>query len=173
MSRVKEDVLIPKSRVAVLIGVGGNVRNTIAKTAKVSLKISADGVVEISGQPQNVWLASLIIEAIGRGFSPESAMMLFNKKFTFELLHISDFTPKNPRRRRELRGRVIGTQGKIKHIIQKKTKTRLAIYGKTVGIIGPEEGVGLARRAIEMILRGAQYSAALGFLVREVENKKE
>ena len=173
MSRVKEEVLIPKSRVAVLIGTKGYSRNAIARTAKVSLNISSDGVVEINGQPQNVWLASSIVEAIGRGFSPESAMMLFNKKFAFELLYINDFTPKNPRRRKELRGRIIGTQGKIKHIIQKKTKTRLAIYGKTVGIIGPAEGVNLARRVVEMILRGAQYSAALGFLTREIEGEKE
>lgn len=171
MARTTEEVLIPKLRVGVLIGKSGAARKHIAEKGKVSLRISADGLVEITGQPKNVWTASQVVEAIGRGFSPEEAFKIFNPDFTFELIYINEFAPKNPKRRAELRGRLIGTQGKIKHIIQKKTKTKLSIYGKTVAIIGPAEGVDLARRTVEMLLRGSQYGTALGFLTRKIEGE--
>jgi len=164
MVKVREEVVISKSRVAVLIGKGGADRKRIAKLGRVSLNISSDGIVAVTGNPENVWVASAVVEAVGRGFSSADATLLFNKDYSFSLIYINEFVPKSKKRRIELRGRLIGTQGKIKHIIQKKTKTRISIYGKTVGIIGSSEGVNLARRAIESILRGAQYSTALGFL---------
>ena len=167
---MKGEVVIPKVRVAALIGKGGSDRKRIAKMGKVSLRISSDGTVNISGQADRVWLVSQVVEAIGRGFSPDDAILIFNKDFAYELIYINEFAPKNKRRRLELRGRLIGTKGKIKHIIQKKTKTKISIYGKTVGIIGPSEGLGLAKRAVEMILRGSQYGSALGFLTKKVED---
>lgn len=169
MPRTKEEVLIPKARVGVLIGKGGADRNRIAKKAKVSLRISADGTVQISGDTKRVWLASQIVEAVGRGFSPDDALMILNDEFSFELIYINEFAPRNPKRRMELRGRLIGTHGKIKKLIEKKTKTKMSIYGKTVSILGPAEGVDLARRAVEMLLKGSQYGTAIGFLKRKLD----
>ncbi len=169
MPRVKEEVLIPKSRVAVLIGRSGSFRNKLAKFGRVSLQISQDGTINISGNPDRVWLVSSIIEAVGRGFSPQDASLLFNKEYSFELIYVNEFAAKSKKRQKELRGRLIGTQGKIKQSIQRKTKTKISVQGKTVAIIGPAEGVVLARKAVSMILRGAKYGSALGFLKQKEE----
>ena len=169
MARVREEVVIPKLRVAALIGKGGANRNKIAKTGKVSLQIGSDGTVRMSGEPDCVYIVSSVIEAVGRGFSLREAMLIFNPEYRFELLHISDFAQRSKKRQRELRGRLIGTDGRIKKTIEKKTKTKLAIMGKTVGIIGTADSVLLARRAVSSILRGAQYSSALGFLKAKEE----
>ncbi|MEA3136281.1 MAG: ribosomal assembly protein, partial [Thermoplasmata archaeon] len=54
--------------------------------------------------------------------------------------------------------------GKTRRIIEEQTGCDLAIYGHTVGIVGELEELGTAKKAVDMILRGAEHASVYGFL---------
>ncbi|HDH91368.1 MAG TPA: RNA-processing protein, partial [Candidatus Aenigmarchaeota archaeon] len=123
--------------------------------------------VEIESEdPLNVIRVQNVIKALGRGFGLKEALYLLDDEYRLEIINVKFFAGKSKARERELKGRVIGTKGKMKRIIENFTGTKLAIYGKTVSIIGRWKDVEIAKQAIEMILKGAQHQTVYRFLER-------
>ena len=158
-----EVVRIPKERVGALMGRDGRVKKRIEKQYKVELEVSEDGEVGIGGDNVGCWFAKDIVKAIGRGFEPKDAMMLFKDNYSFFLIDLREWCNSDNAIRR-VKGRVIGEEGKIKGEIEEATDSRLSVYGHTIGIIAPAETMELAKDAIEIILRGAKHSALVHFL---------
>lgn len=159
------DILIPKARVAVLIGTKGAVRKELEKKGKVRLQIDKSGLVKIKSKDAiDLMIAKNAVEAIGRGFNPEIAKKLFKEDFGYEALSLRDYCTAKRLDLQRIRGIVIGRTGTTQKIIEKATGTNLAVYGKTVAIIGPLEGVVKARQAIEKLLTGARHGTVYRFL---------
>jgi ribosomal RNA assembly protein len=163
-----EFINIPEERVGVLIGTNGEVKRDIEKRSKVKLKIEGTSV-SIDGDGFLTWKALDVVHAIGRGFNPDVAMLLFNEDFVFEMLELKDFAGERSWDR--LRGRVIGEDGKSKRLIQKSSGALISVYGKTIGFIGSFDDVALAREAVSMLLGGAKHGTVRRFLERENKNR--
>ncbi|MDD4878536.1 MAG: KH domain-containing protein [Candidatus Nanoarchaeia archaeon] len=165
----RQELKIPKDRVGVLVGTKGAVKRHIEKTANVKLDISHEGDVVISGRDTvMLYDVKIVIQAIGRGFSPAIAFQLFNESAAFELLDITDYAGKSKKKMDRLRGRVIGENGRARRSVEDLTETAISVYGKTVGIIGDMEMAALAREAVDMLLSGAPHGA----VYRMLENKR-
>ncbi|RZD30565.1 MAG: hypothetical protein CXT77_04255 [uncultured DHVE6 group euryarchaeote] len=81
-----EIVNIPKDRIAALVGTRGRERKTIEKRGSCKLNVSSSGSITIkSVSPDNLLSVKLIVEAIGRGFNPEIAHLLFDEEYTLEI----------------------------------------------------------------------------------------
>jgi ribosomal RNA assembly protein len=157
-----DQILIPKSRIAVLIGEKGKDRKLIERLGKVKLWIdSKEGLVTVRGKAVDIWLAVKVVEAISRGFSPKNATLLFKEGYAFEKINLKAKTKKH---QSTMKSRVIGTGGKIKSLIEQKTNTLIAIQGKTICILGKSEDVMLARQTIERIIEGSRQGSALKYL---------
>lgn len=152
---------IPEKRKAVLIGKNGSVKSLIEKRTKTKIRI--DNGVEIEGE--NPLVARDVVQAIGRGFEPEKALLLLNERFCFEIISLEG---ESENTRKRLFARIIGRAGKIKSFIEKTTGVYISVYGKTVCIIGEWERAGLAKRAVEILLEGKQFSAMKRYLKREM-----
>lgn len=154
------EVKIPKNRVAVVIGKKGVTKRKIEKQTSTSLKIDSElGLVIIKSEDSlKAYQTKSIIEAIGRGFNPNIALMLLNESNILEVIQIQHFTGKSKKKIIRIISRIIGTRGKCRKIIEHITNTEISIFGKTVSIIGPSENVTIARQAIEDILAGAPHS---------------
>lgn len=164
-----QELKIPRDRVGVLVGKKGEVKKYIEKKATVRLDISSDGDVVIKGKDTIMLFdVKIIVQAIGRGFSPEVAMQLFNEENAFELLDVTQYAGKSKKKIERLRGRVIGEGGRARRSVEDLTETAISVYGKTVGIIGDMEMVALARAAVDMLLSGAPHGAVYKML----ENKR-
>jgi len=168
--QTKVTCTIPRDRVGVLIGSEGEVKKRIERTLGVQLTISGEtGVVEItpgseSTDPVSLLRARDIATAIGRGFSPERACLLFDEDLVLELIDLRELYGKNESDIRRVKGRIIGQEGKTRRIIEEMTKTSLSVYGDTVGIVGGYEEAATAREAIDMILKGKQHATVYRFL---------
>jgi ribosomal RNA assembly protein len=99
-----------------------------------------------------------VIKAFGRGFDFDEALNLLDEQYCLETINIKDFSRKSKERMIVMKGRVIGTEGKAKRLIEKQTNVKIAIYGKTVSIIGKWEDVQRAKQAIESLLQGRKHS---------------
>lgn len=168
---------IPKERIAVLIGTKGEMKKRIEEETNSKIFVNSDeGDVTISGDDSlGLFSAREIIKAIGRGFSPETALLILKSDYAFELLNIADYIGKSKKTTIRLKARVIGSEGKARKQIEEITDTKMSVYGKTIGIIGEAESVLLARRAIETLLAGATHASVYQWLEkkkRELERNR-
>ncbi|MCI4433853.1 MAG: RNA-processing protein [Thermoplasmata archaeon] len=163
--------MIPKSRIGVLIGKNGETRESIERTTGVKLRIDSEsGEVEIddtNADPFQALKAEDVVKAIGRGFSPKRAFRLFEEDVIIEIIDLKDYYGKKENRIRIARGRIIGTDGKARRTIEDFTGTYISVYGNTVAIIGPYEGMEIARKSIEMLLQGSKHSTIYRFLAEK------
>ena len=172
-----EEIIIPLNRVGVLIGRKGSIKREIEKLGTVTLEIdSSNGSVLIedlaSSNQEKVLKAISCVKAIARGFSPENAFKLFEKKNKFDLINLNEFNLKTSKSMKTKRGRIIGSHGKAREEIEKTSGALISIQGKTIAFIGTIEQIDLAKRAVEMLLEGAKHSTVFGFINKNFKSKK-
>lgn len=160
---------IPKERVGSLIGKKGGTKKQIERETGVELLIdSAEGEVEIDhkkcNDPSMALVAVDIVKAIGRGFSPNNALLLTDDDFLLEVIDIRDYVGKKPNHIIRLRSRIIGSRGKTRRLIEELTDTHISVYGNTVSIIGGSAQMAICRRAVDMLLSGSEHSTVYHFL---------
>ena len=180
---------VPADRVGVLIGTKGETKKKIENATQTQLDIdSEEGTVAIYPKkdmedPLGVWKANNIVKAIARGFNPYIALKLNQDDIYLEVISLLKlnqddiylevislplFVGKSKKAMARYKGRIIGKDGKTREIIVDMAEVDIAIYGKTVSLIGELENVMVAREAVEMILKGSRHKSVYSFL----ENKK-
>ncbi|MDE0869291.1 MAG: KH domain-containing protein, partial [Candidatus Poseidoniaceae archaeon] len=166
---------VPMNRIAVLIGVKGATAKSLRYAAgcKEFNIDSETGDVEVlwgepgTYDPVKAMKLPNVIKAIGRGMAPKAAIQLLDDHHFFELVDIRKFVGKKSNQQRRIRGRIIGSDGKIRKLIEGLTDTQITIYNSTVVLVGEEEGLSAARQAVEMIAGGAEHGTVLNFLERD------
>ena len=168
-------LIIPQNRVGALIGKNGEVKKSVEKLTGTVLDIDSDeGTVYITPRedmedPLGVWNANHIVKAIARGFNPDVAMKLIHDDIYLEVMKLPLYIGKSKKALARYKGRIIGTNGKTRELITELADVDMAVYGKTVSLIGEMENILVAKEAIEMILNGSRHKSVYSFL----ENKKE
>lgn len=165
-------VKIPQNRVGALIGPEGKVRSELEQRSGCVLRIDSEtGEVSIiddkAFEPILVLKVRDCVRAIGRGFSPDHAMRLFQDDTYLDVIDLTDYVGKAVKDLERVRARIIGSGGKTRRFIEESTGTEVSILGKTVSIIGEVAEVQQAREAIEMLLGGAQHGTVYKFLERK------
>ena len=176
MAEYSYELKIPLARVAVVIGTHGKVKKEIEEATSTNLQIdSAEGGVFITGEDAlGLYTAREVILAIGRGFNPELAKLLLKQDYASEQIDLTNYA-KTKKHEMRLRGRVIGTEGKARQVMEELTDCHVSVYGKTIAIIGEIGNVGTCKQAIEMLLGGSQHSTVYRWLEkkrRELKRKK-
>ncbi len=171
-------IRVPMDRVAVLIGKRGATRKSLEKAANVALEIdSENGDVSISWNPETTDPVKMmkfpeLVKAVGRGMSPQKAIKLLEDDCFFKLIDMREWTGKQYLQQKRMRGRLIGSDGKIRRFIEQNSGCEMAVYGSTIVLIGDEEALPLASHAVERILQGAEHGTVIKALERERREQK-
>ncbi len=162
------ELRIPKERVAVLIGTKGAMKRKIEKATSAHLDVdSTEGEITVSGEDaMSCYTAKDIVAAIGRGFNPDVALQLTDDKYLYEELNMADVA-RTKKHMIRMKGRVIGSEGKSRKLIEDLTETSICVYGKTVGIIGETDTVPIAKKALESLLAGSPHSTVYSWLEKQ------
>ena len=159
---------IPKNRIAVLIGKRGSTRKMLEEACGASLHIESNsGDVSVNWPEDEVADPIIkmnlpdVIFAIGRGLAPKRAVQLLEDEVFLRMYDIREWVGRQPNQTRRMRSRLIGTNGRIRSLIEELTGTEMAIYGSTVLVIGDQESLALATPAIEGILQGSEHGTVL------------
>jgi len=171
---------IPRERIGVLIGPNGEIKKYIERTLLVKLEIESEtGGVRVTltenvEDPSLLFKAKDVVNAIGRGFSPELAFRLIRDEEAFlDVIDLRAIFGRSESDIRRVKGRIIGMEGKTRRIIEELTETNVCVYGHTVGLIGDIEQVQAAREAIQMLIRGSLHSTVYRFLHRKRRELKK
>ena len=74
---------------------------------------------------------------------------------------IREWVGRQPNQTRRMRSRLIGTNGRIRTLIEEMSGCEIAVYGSTVAVLGGNDSLSLATPAIEGILGGSEHSTVL------------
>jgi ribosomal RNA assembly protein len=172
----EQTVKVPTERVGVIIGRDGATKKSLEEDLGVDLSIdSKEGTVVIKADSigeADPLTAVRVIEAIGRGFSPERARRLLEEGVVFEVIDLRDFAGKSTNSLERIRGRVIGLKGKSRRVIEELTRCYVSVYGRTVSIIGTTTDVQLAADAVRTLARGSQHRTVYNTLQKARTKQK-
>ena len=172
---------IGKNRIAVLIGIDGKIKKEIEKTLGVKINIdSKTGDCDVSpviDDPNyvilNVYTAEKIINAINRGFNPSKAMKLIEEDYDIEVFNLLSILGKSEKHIKRVKGRIIGRSGEMRRAIERFAESFVSVYGKTVSVIALYEDLQIARKAINMIIKGMPHHMVLKYLENKFNDKKK
>lgn len=159
---------IPMERVGVLIGTEGSTKERIEEASGVVLDVDSEtGEVTVdesrAEDPSLALKVKDVVTAIGRGFSEGKALGLLDPDTYLRIFSIKDYASR-PNRIAQLKGRVIGTKGKTRELIEELSGAHVSVYGHTVALIGTALPLEVASRAVEMLLRGSEHAAVYRYL---------
>jgi len=162
------EMKIPASRIAVLIGREGSIKKQLEQETGLRITIdSKEGDVFLYGDDAlKLYTVREIITAIGRGFNPEIALQLLKPDYALEQLNLNDYA-KTKNHLMRIKGRVIGSSGKARALIEELSDCKISVFGKTICMIGRVESVGVCRRAVEKLIEGSQHSTIFKMLERQ------
>jgi len=154
-------VRIPEERLKALKR--GKFKDQLEKFTETKIEFNDDISIECD-DPLKILRIKMVLQAFGRGFDFDTAMNLLDEDYILEIIEMKDYAGKSRNRMIELKGRVIGTKGKSKKMIEESTETKISIYGKTICIIGKWDRVTGARKSVEMLLSGSLHNTVYRFL---------
>jgi len=158
-------VRIPEERMKILRR-DAKMKDKLENFSNSKIKLTEDVEIETE-DPLNMMRVKEVVKAFGRGFDMEDALNLLDEIFCMQTIEVRDFSGKSRNRMVVLKGRVIGSEGKTKQKIERMTETKIAVYGKTIGIVGKYLDVHLAAKAIEMLLSGSLHNTVYRFLEQQ------
>jgi len=180
MPGIDSFVRIPKERVGILIGPEGKTKQYIENKLCAKLDVDTEGSItltltEKASDPSVLLKAKDVVSAIGRGFAPEIAFRLIrNEDDIYDMVDLRLIFGRSDSDIKRIKGRLIGTDGKTRKLIEELSEADVVVYGHTVGIIGNFEQSDTARNAIQMIINGCQHHTVYKYLQRKrTEMKKE
>jgi ribosomal RNA assembly protein len=181
MSGPETFVRIPRERVGILIGPEGKTKQYIEEKLGIKMDVDSEGSITISlkenaKDPSMLLKAKDVATAIGRGFPPDTAFRLIrNEDDLFDMVDLRVIFGRSESDIKRIKGRIIGTDGKTRKLIEELSEADIVVYGHTVGIIGSFEQADTARNAIQMIIEGCQHHTVYKYLQRkrtELKKKK-
>jgi len=134
--------------------------------SKMKIKISfGKGRVSLKGAELNEFLTEEMIMAIDFGFHVEDALLLRDEDFVLEFIDIKEHTPR--KNLKDIRARLIGTNGKARKTIEKLTGAILVIHDNRVGVIVSSAHLDALIQAIESLIQGAKHGNVFSYLEKQ------
>ena len=171
----EQAVRIPVERIGAVIGKEGATKKFLEEEMGVRLEVDGrEGLVTVRADSLKTdpFSATRVIEAIGRGFSPQRARRLLDEGTALEVIDLRDYAGRSANSLERIRGRVIGLKGKSRRVIEELTACHLSVYGRTVAIIGEAEEVQLASGAVRSLATGSQHKTVYNSLQKARTRRK-
>ena len=110
-------------------------------------------------------MAEKIIGAVDFGFHVDDALLLTSDDFVLEFIHVKEHTRR--KNLKEVRARLIGTEGKARKTIENLTGSEIVISGNTVGVIVDSAHLDAVVQGIESLIQGAKHGNVFAYLEKQ------
>lgn len=118
-----------------------------------------EGIIIENNDAYKEFLTSNIINAFGRGFEIDDALLLLNEDYYFSYIDLRQMFSSDGRIS-QIKSRIIGTAGKSKRYIQSVSGVKMSVYGHTIGFIGMTDQIEEAQAAVHTIIEGGTHKLA-------------
>jgi ribosomal RNA assembly protein len=167
-----DEVYIPAERAALLKADKKGIRK-LEKLCGCRLKFRGANEIIVDGNGAfEEYTAKNVIYAFGRGFGIDVAVKLTHPDYYFSSIDIGEFT-RNKNRIREIRARLIGTNGRTKKYIEVVSSAKVSIFGDTISFIGKSDCIEEAETAANAIIDGRSHRLAYNKMEAAHRKNKE
>jgi KH domain-containing protein len=136
----------------------------IERKVKVNFSFNRNGVV-IKGKEYEEFMVEEIVKAVDFGFDLEDAFLLLDEDFSLKFLDIKSLTRR--KNIKDVRARVIGTNGKALKTIENLTGAAIVLSNNTVGVIVDSGHLDAIVQGIESLGRGAKHGNVFAYLEKQ------
>ncbi|MFA4960363.1 MAG: hypothetical protein WC548_01750 [Candidatus Pacearchaeota archaeon] len=136
----------------------------IENKIKIKINFFRDKIT-IEGNELNEFLVEKIIQAIDFGFYVEDALLLKDEKFVLEFIDIKEHTYR--KNLKDVRARLIGTDGKAKKTIENLSGAVLVIKDNRIGVIVDNEHLDVVIQAIQSLIQGSKHGNVFSYLEKK------
>lgn len=144
-------------------------KKEIEEKLLVKIKIK-DEKIEINGEADKEFIAEKAITALDFGFPIDVALLLTDENYVLEILNIKNITRR--KKLEEVRGRVIGKQGKTLQLICTLSNCFIELKENEVAIIGDAEDIKDVVNAMTSLIRGSKQGNVYSYLEKARARKK-
>ena len=139
-------------------------KKALEKALNIELEIFDSSIIIKSTKKDSFieYITSKILDALALGFNFEIAIQLKDPDFLLKKIDIKSRV--KDKRVNVVVGRIIGTKGKTKHLIEKLSECDIAISEHFIAVIGHVDNVDIANHAIEALIRGSPQSKVYNIL---------
>jgi len=137
---------------------------SIENVVKVKIGFGKDKV-SVQGAELNEFLVAKIIRAIDFGFDIDDALLLLKDDFVLDFVDVKE----NTRRKnlKDVRSRIIGTDGRVRRTIEKLTGAEIVISNNKIGVIVDADHLSATIQGIEGLISGSKHGNVFGYLERQ------
>lgn len=132
--------------------------------AKISF-LKPQGKIGVKGNELNEFLVTKVLEAVDFGFDVDDALLLTRENFVLEFVDIKEHTRR--KNLKDVRARVIGSNGKAKKTIQELTGCIIVINENKVGIISDVEHADAVVQSIILLIQGTKHGNVFAYLEKQ------
>ena len=161
---------VPRNRLAFFSREQVGVLKEVEETGKVSLKLTSEGDIEISGSGGDEWIVEQVLIALSYGFKPKFAFKLFGDEYFIEVIDLDLACHHSEKLVTRCKSRIIGSEGKAKKKIEELSGALLSVQENAVAVLGGFEELRMAKEAIFRLAEGAEHHSVYEFL--ETRNRK-
>lgn len=136
----------------------------IENKTKVKISLGRDRV-NIEGKELDEYFVSQIIRAVDFGFDVEDALLLLNDSFILEFIDVKSHTHR--KNLKDVRARLIGTDGKAKKTIENLTGAVIVVKNNSVGVIVDSEHMDATLQAIKSLIQGSKHGNVFSYLEKQ------
>lgn len=152
-----QQILIPHKRAELLLG-DKRLRDSICKRLKCRIEVN-ENTITVSGEAYEEYNARNVLTAFGRGFDVDDAYKLLSENYFFNSINLKEVF-KSEDRIRDIKGRLIGKEGKTKEYIEAVSGAKMCVHGNTASFIGTVDELKIADSAVQVLLDGGTHKKA-------------
>ena len=141
----------------------------IESKIKVNFTFGKDRV-NIDGSELSEFLVEQIVRAIDFGFYVEDALLLINQDFILEFVNIKENTRRN--NLKDVRSRVIGTEGRAKRTIENLTGAIMVVKVNEIAVIVDSEHLDSTIQSIKSLIQGSKHGNVFAYLEKQGKAKR-
>ena len=161
-------IIIPENR---RIAISDSVLRDLGEKTGAKFKRGKEGQLEIEGEGGSEWFAELVINAMTLGFDYKKASKLLNDEFFLDVVDLNAAMWGKKKRVEQMKGRIIGTEGKARSTIEFLSDCWIAVGEDKVGLIGKYEDLKIAKEAVFKLLEGKTHGTVYAFLEKKKAEK--
>ncbi len=172
------EIKFPGKRLPALGKDDGRVLHEIEQRAGVKIAVVETGAeanldVEPTqeGEGGGAWVAEQVLKAIGLGFEPKQAYLLFNDDYYIEVIDLELFFNRDAKLIERYKARVIGEDGRAKKVLQELSGAWMSVWENQIAILGQYDELRECRDAVKKLLEGATHAGVYAFLEKRKREK--
>lgn len=141
----------------------------IENRVKVRFSFGKSFIV-VEGPEFEEYLTSEIVRAIDFGFNAEDSLLLLNPEFVLEFIDIKNHTRR--KNLKDVRARLIGTNGKARKTLENLTGSVIVIKDNSIGVIVDSKHLDSVVQAIESLIQGSKHGNVFSYLEKQNSSRR-